>query len=100
MLMFLSIFFTGLLAVVLCAAIVSASQQQEQAGSESRVAEEKGKFFGTEAGASTHETVIPVDMLVSHIERHVRLEQAAAEGFIEVPTVESLRSTTASPFVN
>lgn len=100
MLMFLSIFFTSLLAVVLCAAIVSAAQRQEEPRPEPRLADRKGKFFAAEAGALADRPAIPVEMLVSHIERHVRLEQAAAEGFVEIPTVESLRSTTASPFVN
>jgi len=34
------------------------------------------------------------------IENHVRLEQAAAESFVEFPTQALLHSKTTSPFVN
>jgi hypothetical protein len=43
---------------------------------------------------------VPLDLLLLQIERHVRLEQAAAESFHETPTGESLHSRTASPLVN
>lgn len=38
--------------------------------------------------------------LVLQIERHIRLEQAAAEAFLAVPTAESLHSRTSSPLAN
>lgn len=38
--------------------------------------------------------------LVLQIERHIRLEQAAAEAFLALPTAESLHSRTASPLAN
>jgi hypothetical protein len=37
------------------------------------------------------------DALVLQIERHVRLEHAAAEAFLQFPTVEALRMQTLSP---
>ncbi len=46
------------------------------------------------------QTRIPVEVLLSQIERHVRLEQAAAESFLEFPTAESLHSRTTSPLVH
>ncbi len=45
-------------------------------------------------------TRIPVEVLLSQIERHVRLEQAAAESFLDYPTAESLHSRTTSPLVH
>jgi len=43
---------------------------------------------------------VPIELLLLQIENHVRLEQAAAESFIEFPTQALLRSKTTSPFVN
>jgi hypothetical protein len=43
---------------------------------------------------------VPLDLLLLQIERHVRLEQAAAESFHATPTGQSLHSRTASPLVN
>jgi hypothetical protein len=43
---------------------------------------------------------IPVEVLVSQIEHHVRLEQAAMEAFLEAPNVQSLHSRTTSSLVN
>jgi hypothetical protein len=40
---------------------------------------------------------IAADALVLQIERHVRLEHAAAEAFLQFPTVEALRMRTLSP---
>ncbi len=43
---------------------------------------------------------IPIQALLLQIENHVRLEQAAAESFIDYPSAALLHSKTASPFVN
>ncbi len=43
---------------------------------------------------------VPIDVLLLQIEKHVRLEQAAAESFIEFPTEAHLHSKTSSPLVN
>jgi hypothetical protein len=43
---------------------------------------------------------IPIEALLAQIEKHVRLEQAAAESFVEFPTPAMLHSKTTSPFVN
>jgi hypothetical protein len=40
---------------------------------------------------------VTADALVLQIERHVRLEHAAAEAFLQFPTVEALRMQTLSP---
>jgi hypothetical protein len=39
-------------------------------------------------------------MLLSQIERHVRLEQAAAEAYLDLPTRDSLHSRTESPLLH
>ena len=43
---------------------------------------------------------VPIEALLAQIENHVRLEQAAAESFVEYPTAALLHSKTCSPFVN
>ncbi len=43
---------------------------------------------------------VPIEALLLQIENHVRLEQAAAESFVEFPTPALLHSKTMSPFVN
>ncbi len=40
---------------------------------------------------------VPLEVLLLQIERHVRLEQAAAESFLDRPTAESLHRRTTSP---
>jgi hypothetical protein len=42
---------------------------------------------------------VSAEALVPRIERHIRLEQAAAEAFLERPTPQSLHSRTASPLL-
>lgn len=43
---------------------------------------------------------VPIELLLQQIESHVRLEQAAAESFVNFPTHDVLHSKTSSPFVN
>ncbi len=43
---------------------------------------------------------VPVEVLLLQLERHVRLEQAAAESFLLSPTLESLHTRTSSPLVH
>jgi len=43
---------------------------------------------------------VPIEALLLEIENHVRLEQAAAESFVEFPTKAMLHSKTTSTFVN
>jgi len=43
---------------------------------------------------------VPIELLLAQIERHVRLEQAAAESFHSMPTEKSLHSRTSSPLFN
>lgn len=43
---------------------------------------------------------IPNEALLLQIERHIRLEHAAVEAFIEQPTLQSLHSRTTSRLLN
>lgn len=42
---------------------------------------------------------VPIEALLLQIESHVRLEHAAAESFIEMPTASLLHSRTISPLI-
>lgn len=56
----------------------------------------KPRFFGE--GVVTPN--IPIEALLLQIQNHVRLEQAAAESFVEFPTPAMLHSKTISTLVN
>ncbi len=56
------------------------------------------RFFAREPDAL--EQTVPIEVLLARIERHVRLEQAAAESFTHLPTRESLHQRTLSPLVH
>jgi hypothetical protein len=43
---------------------------------------------------------VPLEALLLQLESHIRLEQAAAESFLEAPTAALLHGRTVSPLVN
>lgn len=43
---------------------------------------------------------VPTEVLLAQIENHVRLEQAAAQSFLESPSHSQLHTKTTSAFVN
>jgi len=45
-------------------------------------------------------TPVPIEVLRLQIERHVRLEQAAAESFRDYPSIEALHTVTRSPLLH
>jgi hypothetical protein len=49
---------------------------------------------------TTPQVQVPIEALLLQIERHVRLEHAAAEAFQQAPTPELLHIRTASPLVH
>jgi hypothetical protein len=59
------------------------------------------QFFGT-AARPTHHGVdaVPIDVLLQHLEQHIRLEQAAAESYHSSPTVAALHKQTTSPLLH
>lgn len=61
----------------------------------------QGRFFSdSSAQAIATRAQVPIEALLLQIESHVRLEQAAAESFLEYPTAALLHSRTTSPLVN
>jgi hypothetical protein len=103
MVMFATILIMSLLAVAVCAAAFGAAtrgEAQPEPQPERRLVLESPRFFAMPAGKPAEPPGIPVEMLLSQIERHVRLEQAAAEAYLDVPTRDSLHSRTESPLLN
>jgi hypothetical protein len=103
MVMFATILIMSLLAVALCAAAFAAAtrgEAQPEAQPERRLVLEPPHFFASPAAKPGEAQMVPVEVLLSQIERHVRLEQAAAEAYLDVPTRDALHSRTTSPLLN
>jgi hypothetical protein len=103
MVMFATILIMSLLAVAVSAAAFSAAtrgEAQPEAQPERRLVLEPPRFFASPAAKPADAQAAPVEVLLSQIERHVRLEQAAAEAYLDLPTRDALHSRTTSPLLN
>lgn len=103
MVMFATILIMSLLAVAVCAVAFGAATRGEArwaAPPEPRLVLEPPRFFVSPATKPAEALGLPVEMLLSQIERHVRLEQAAAEAYLDLPTRDSLHSRTESPLLH
>jgi hypothetical protein len=103
MAMFLTILFVSLLVVfVNCILFASLGNEKKrpEIRPEAKIALDPPKFFAGDLAPAADPARIPIEMLLSQIERHVRLEQAAAESFLEGPTTEALHSHPAPPVLN
>jgi hypothetical protein len=107
--MFLMAAIMSLLAVAVCAVLFAAATRDEREGQRPALpaAREPQRFFASapaaraEAARETMEPeLVPVEALLLKVEQHIRLEQAAAESFLNRPTDESLHSRTTSRLVN
>jgi len=59
------------------------------------------RFFADHAAPSQSPGMsVPTEVLLAQIENHVRLEQAAAQSFLESPSHAQLHTKTTSAFVN
>ena len=58
------------------------------------------RFFADSHRAFHRQPSVPLEVLLLQIEQHVRLEQAAAESFISLPSPEVLNCRTESPLVH
>ncbi len=65
-------------------------------GEEEVVVEEKNPG----AARPRLESLVPVEVLLGDIERHIRLEQAAAEAFLAGPTLDGLHERPERPRAN
>jgi hypothetical protein len=58
------------------------------------------RFFADSHPVFHRQPEVPLEVLLLQIEQHVRLEQAAAESFISLPSPEVLNCRTQSPLVH
>ena len=109
--MFLMVAAMSLLGVAVSAALFAAATRGNQAPVQppaETLQRAPQRFFASAPGTPADATPasrpqpepIPIEALLLQIEQHVRLEQAAAESFLDQPTGQSLRSRTASPLLN
>ena len=60
-----------------------------------------GRFFADRAvPPDSPGSYVPTEVLLAQIENHVRLEQAAAQSFLESPSHAQLHTKTTSAFLN
>ncbi len=101
--MFLMVATVSLLGMVVSVGLFAAATRDGASASELSVEQPlpaaPPRFFLADRDAAVRPRV-PIEVLLLQIERHVRLEQAAAESFLDSPTIKSLHSRTTSPLVH
>lgn len=95
----------SLLGVAVCAGLFAAATSdvramEANAALEPVVEAAPSEFFAPSPVVAMARPIVSVDVLLLQIERHVRMEQAAAESFMAMPTAEMLHMRTASPLVH
>jgi hypothetical protein len=96
----------SIFAMAIACAAFGAAVGPRQAAPEAKVepvpAPSPARFFVREVTVPTSagRVSVPIEALLAQLERHVRLEQAAAESFLADPTAALLHSKTISPFLN
>jgi hypothetical protein len=111
--MFLMVAVMSLLAVAVSAVLFAAATRdvQPQGTSPAKQAALEPQRFFASAGADVADPArdapaaptadqVPIEALLLRIEQHIRLEQAAAESFLDTPSGQSLHSRTTSRLVN
>lgn len=97
--MFLILMVVGLLTVAVSAVLLLAARPPEPTPLSPELLKVPSRFFADDrVPRSPH--AVPIEVLLLQIERHVRLEQAAAEAFRDTPTPETLWAATVSPLVH
>src|SRR5512140_796746 len=109
--MFLMVAVMSLLGVGVSAVLFAAATRSEgpkprmdERPAEAVPAREPSRFFAPRTAADAPLALagpaVPTEALLLQIERHIRLEQAAAESFLHAPTPQSLHSRTTSGIGN
>ena len=70
------------------------ADEQQPATPEMAVA--PARFFAGENRIPAALVNLPIDLIVSQLEYHIRLEQAAAENFLHAPNLRNLHARTSS----
>jgi hypothetical protein len=104
MMMFLSLLCISLLAVAVLSVIVYGTSPRDAARPDLRpettLSLGQSQFFAGDLTAPPVRPPLPIDAVIAQLERHVRLEQASAESFVEIPAPETLHAPAASRFLN
>jgi hypothetical protein len=87
----------GLAVACLAFGAATRGEQRPEPAEAVKVAVPAPRFFVNPVAAQPR---VPIEALLLQIENHVRLEQAAAECFLESPNAAMLHSRTISPLVN
>ena len=104
--MFLMALVLSLLGVTVSALAFSAATREEESPAgvppsvREPVRQAEAAFFVDPAWTASPPQAVPIEALLLQIERHVRLEHAAAEAFRQAPASELLHIRTASPLVH
>jgi hypothetical protein len=105
MVMFFMILLASVPVLLICCLIMAGATRREEPSREPQVVQHRpapapARFFVREDGGRNGNGNIPLELLLSQIESHVRLEQAAAESFLDGPTVDSLHTRSRSSVLN
>ena len=104
MVMFLMVLSMAVFGLAVCALAFGAATREVRDEVEVRVEQPlavvPSHFFVAQAPQVAPIPRVSLEVLLAQIERHVRLEYAAAESFIDFPSSESLHSRTMSPLVH
>jgi hypothetical protein len=102
--LFLMVAAMSLLGVAASVALFAAATHDERAprpgAFEETVLLGTPRFFAAGARAPQPPPLVPIEVLLLQIQRHVQLEQAAAESFHHYPTAQALHMQTLSPLVH
>jgi len=104
MIMFLMALCMAVFGLAMTALAFGAATRSTGADVETRVEQSlpvvPSHFFVADAPHQAPMSGVPLEVLLGQIERHVRLEYAAAESFIDLPSAESLHTRTMSPLMH
>lgn len=106
--MFLMALCMSMFGLAVTALAFGAATRPEQSASPNRPelrpvkAVAPGRFFADQVVPPTSQpgSHVPTEVLLAQIEHHVRLEQAAAQSFLESPSHSQLHTKTTSALVN
>jgi hypothetical protein len=99
-LMALSLGMFGFAVTAMAFGAATRTQRKTESPIQPRIQLAPEKFFAESHPAFFRQPNVPIEVLLLQIERHVRLEQAAAESFISLPSPEVLNCRTQSPLVH
>jgi hypothetical protein len=101
--MFLMVLALSVIGVAVCAVLFAAATRDVRELGQGVPAQVRPpayappQFFAEQPGQVPS---VPAEVLLLQLERHIRVEQAAAEAFLHYPTAESLHMRTTSPLVH